>query len=147
MPTTHPHTIPADPSVRELFDAAAAVLQRSYSPYSHFRVGAALRGADGKVYAGANVESAAYPQSSCAEASAISVMIAGGQQTIVEAVVLCETEELSTCCGGCRQRLREFVRDQDVAIHFGNPGGLLATFTLGELLPASFGPEHLGITR
>lgn len=145
MPTTHAHIVPTDPAVRELFEAASAVLQRSYSPYSHFKVGAALRGADGRVYAGANVESAAYPQSSCAEASAISVMIAGGERTIVEAVVLCETEELSTCCGGCRQRLREFVRDQDVQIHFGNPGGLLATFTLGELLPASFGPEHLGI--
>lgn len=145
MPTTHPISVPDDPAIRELFDDAAAVLQHSYSPYSKFRVGAALRGADGKVYAGCNVESAAYPQSSCAEASAISVMIASGEQWIVEAVVLCDSDELSTCCGGCRQRLREFVVNLDVPIHFGNPQGLMATFTLGELLPASFGPENLGI--
>lgn len=130
------------PEVAELFEAAKVVLANSYSPYSHFRVGAALRTSSGRIFAGCNVESAAYPQSSCAEASAISVMISAGEHEIAEVVVLTDGDQLSTCCGGCRQRLREFA-PLDTRIHAGGVDGIKATFTLEQLLPYSFGPENL----
>ncbi len=130
------------PATQELFEAALAVQANSYSPYSHYRVGAALRTASGRVFAGCNVESVAYPQSSCAEASAISMMVSAGEREIVEVVTVCDGDLIGTCCGGCRQRLREFAA-LDTPIHAAGPEGIRATFTLAELLPHSFGPEHL----
>jgi cytidine deaminase len=131
-----------NPDVRELYEAAIAVQAHSYSPYSHFRVGAALRTASGRIFVGCNVENAAYPQSSCAEASAISALISAGERRFVEAVVVADGDDESTCCGGCRQRIREFA-DQDVQIHFGGANGLWGSMTVAELLPRSFGPENL----
>ena len=90
--------------------------------------------------AGANVENAAYPESQCAEASAIGAMIAGGGgRRIVEVVVVGGGEALCTPCGGCRQRLNEFAAP-DTRVHVCGPEGLRRTFTLGELLPGAFGP-------
>jgi cytidine deaminase len=93
---------------------------------------------------GANVENAAYPQSQCAEASAIGVMIAAGGRRIVEALVVADARNgIPTPCGGCRQRLREFM-PLEAPVHLAGAGeGILRTVTLGELLPISFGPEHL----
>jgi cytidine deaminase len=125
-----------------LFAAAAAMHARAYAPYSRFAVGAALRGAGGGVFAGCNVENAAYPVGACAEAGAISAMVAGGERRIAEIVVIGDGEALVTPCGGCRQRLREFA-GPDLLILVGSPAGLRARFTLGDLLPHSFGPEHL----
>jgi cytidine deaminase len=105
-------------------------------------VGAVLRGANGKLYGGCNVENAAYPQSSCAEANAIGVMIADGEQHIAEILVMADGDGLVTPCGGCRQRLREFA-DDSVLIHLSDPKAVQRTVTLGELLPLSFGPNHL----
>jgi len=126
----------------ELFAAATAVRERAYVPYSRYRVGAALRDEAGRIHAGANVENAAYPQGQCAEASAIGIMIAAGGRRILEAVVIGAAGALCTPCGGCRQRLREFMA-ADGLVHCGDPGGLRARFTLAELLPHAFGPEHL----
>ena len=126
----------------DLLDAARAVQERAYAPYSNFRVGAAVRTAAGNVYAGCNVENAAYPQGACAEAGAIMAMVAGGEQSIVEVLVVTDGEALSTCCGGCRQRLREFAAP-DTPIHVADRDGIRATFTLEQLLPHSFGPENL----
>ncbi|HMA14317.1 MAG: cytidine deaminase family protein, partial [Bacteroidota bacterium] len=84
-----------------------------------------------------------YPQGCCAEASAISAMVLAGERRIVEAAVAGKGEMLVTPCGGCRQRLREFAAD-DVLIHICGPRGLRRSVTLGELLPLSFGPGHLG---
>jgi cytidine deaminase len=114
----------------------------AYAPYSDFPVGAALRTADGRRYAGANVENAAYPQSQCAEASALGALVAGGGGAIAEIVVAAPSSELVTPCGGCRQRLREFAA-ADVPIHLADFERVRRTVTLGELLPLSFGPEHL----
>jgi len=127
----------------DLIEAAVAAMTKAYAPYSHFPVGAAVRGASGRVYAGCNVENAAYPQGCCAEASAISAMIMGGETRIVEAAVAGRGAALVTPCGGCRQRLREFAA-ADMAIHICGPEGLRRTVTLGELLPLSFGPDNLG---
>jgi cytidine deaminase len=130
------------PDVQELFEAARAVQERAHAPYSRFRVGAAVRAASGAVYVGCNVENAAYPQGSCAEAGAISAMVAAGERHIVAVLTVTDGSELSTCCGGCRQRIREFAAG-DTPVHAAGRDGLWATFTLDELLPSSFGPENL----
>jgi len=127
----------------DLIEAAIAAISKAYAPYSNFPVGAAVRGASGSIYAGCNVENAAYPQGCCAEASAISAMVMGGDTRIVEVAVAGRGDALVTPCGGCRQRLREFAAD-DLVIHICGPKGLRRTATLGELLPLSFGPDNLG---
>jgi cytidine deaminase len=116
---------------------------RAYAPYSSFPVGAALRGESGKVYGGCNVENAAYPQGTCAEASAVSALIAGGDRRITEVLILAGAQETVTPCGGCRQKLREFAA-AETPIHLCGPNGHIQTVTLGMLLPMSFGPGHLG---
>lgn len=134
------NTAPAD----SLVEAARAARLRAYAPYSRFRVGAALLCEDGGVHAGCNVENAAYPEGSCAEAGAIAAMIlAGGRH--ISAIVICGDGRIACApCGGCRQKLREFGRP-DMAVHMVDANGVpLLTRTLAELLPDSFGPEHLG---
>ena len=126
----------------ELLVMARAAAGRAYAPYSGFHVGAAVRTADGRRYAGANVENAAYPQGQCAEASAIGALVAGGGGTIAEVVVAAPSRALCTPCGGCRQRLREFA-PQDAPIHLADLERVRRTTTLAELLPLSFGPEQL----
>jgi homotetrameric cytidine deaminase len=130
----------ADP---ELVRLAREAARNAYAPYSRFPVGAAVRTADGRRFAGANVENAAFPQGQCAEASAIGALVAGGGGRIAEVVVAAPSAELCTPCGGCRQRLREFAAD-DAPIHLVDMDRLRRTTSLAELLPLSFGPEHLG---
>jgi cytidine deaminase len=125
-----------------LFQAARAAQARAHAPYSRFRVGAALRDEHGRIHAGCNVENAAYPQGACAETGAISAMVLAGGTRIAQIVVIGDGEGLCTPCGGCRQRLREFGRP-DLAIHIAGPQGIRASFTLDQLLPHSFGPDHL----
>jgi cytidine deaminase len=126
----------------DIIAAARAAMARAYAPYSRFKVGAALRGESGRLYAGCNVENAAYPQGWCAEASAIAAMVMAGETRIVEAAVMGGGDALCTPCGGCRQKLHEFAGD-DLAIHVCGPEGLRKTVTLGELLPLAFGPGNL----
>jgi cytidine deaminase len=126
----------------ELFAAAKAAQANAYARYSRFHVGAALRTASGAVFSGCNVENAAYPQGSCAEAGAIAAMAAAGERRIKEILVIGEGDALCTPCGGCRQRIREFA-DSATPIHIAGPEGVRRTFTLGELLPEAFGPDHL----
>ena len=130
------------PDVDELLAAARAVQANAYAPYSRFRVGAALRTASGRVFSGCNVENAAYPQGSCAEAGAISAMVAAGEREIIAVLTVTDGEVIGTCCGGCRQRLREFASG-NTPVHAAGPEGVRATFTLDDLLPHSFGPENL----
>ena len=111
-------------------------------PTSRFQVGAAIRAEDGTIYGGCNVENAAYPRGWCAEASAIAAMVGAGRARIVEALVISGGGALCTPCGGCRQKLREFAGD-DLPIHVCGPDGWRRSFTLGELLPFSFGPHNL----
>jgi cytidine deaminase len=127
---------------QEMLEMARQAMLCAYAPYSKFHVGACVRADSGKLYAGANVENAAYPQGQCAEASAIGAMIAAGDRRIVEIVVMGAGAELCTPCGGCRQRLNEFAT-ADTPIHVCGPEGVRRTITLGELLPFSFGPHNL----
>lgn len=129
-----------------LFAAAKAVREHAYAPYSRFHVGAALRTEDGRVFAGCNVENAAYPQGQCAEATAIGTMVANGSRRIAEVVVIGGEDGdgmLCSPCGGCRQKLREFA-GPDTPVHLCGPEGLRRTVTVAELLPHSFGPDNLG---
>jgi len=128
-----------DPELVALARAAAA---NAYAPYSGFGVGAAVRTADGRRYAGANVENAAYPQGQCAEASALGALVTGGGGEVVEVVVAADAEALVTPCGGCRQRLREFTAP-DAPIHLVDAVRVRRTTSLAELLPLAFGPAAL----
>jgi cytidine deaminase len=128
--------------LEKMINLARDAMGRAYAPYSKFQVGAVMRGADGGLYAGCNVENAAYPQGCCAEASAISAMVMAGENRIAEVVVMGRGDGLVTPCGGCRQRIREFA-DDTTPVHVCGEEGLRKTLTLGELLPLSFGPENL----
>jgi cytidine deaminase len=125
-----------------LLAAARTVRARAHAPYSRFAVGAAVLDEQGRIHAGCNVENAAYPQGWCAETSAIAAMVAAGGRRITAVAVCAVADEPVTPCGGCRQRIREFAAD-DCPIFVADEQALVATFTLGELLPCSFGPLHL----
>ncbi len=152
----------------DLIAAALAARERAHAPYSRFAVGAAVLDEQGRIHAGCNVENAAYPQGWCAETSALAALVLAGGKRVQAVAVVADSPQPCTPCGGCRQRLREFAAD-DCNIHIGAPSGLGAqpagagapaarashakaargagvwrvTHTLGELLPASFGPDHL----
>ncbi|BCK74782.1 cytidine deaminase [Acetobacter aceti NRIC 0242] len=127
----------------KLIEAASAVRERAYAPYSGFKVGAALRCDDGQVHVGCNVENAAYPEGICAEGGAIAAMVAAGGRKIVEIVVCGGGSGPCTPCGGCRQKLREFGAP-GMRVYMTDPAGqVLLVKTLSELLPDSFGPESL----
>jgi cytidine deaminase len=128
--------------ITDMLEAANAARANAHAPYSNFKVGACLRGKSGRLYAGCNVENAAYPQGQCAEATAIGVMVAAGEKAIAEILVVHDGPQLAGPCGGCRQRLREFA-GLDAPVYLCRPDGLERTLTLGELLPLSFGPEQL----
>ena len=133
---------PDSTTADDLLARAREVQQHAHVPYSHFAVGAALRTPSGAVFTGANVENAAYPEGLCAEASAIAAMASAGERVIDTIVTVCDGDMLSTPCGGCRQKIREFAT-VDTVIHAAGPGGIQATYTMAELLPDSFGPENL----
>ena len=128
----------------DLTAAAAAACAKAYAPYSGFHVGAAVRDEHGRIHAGCNVENAAYPNGICAETAALAALVLAGGSRAVEAAVSGPGPGLVTPCGGCRQRLRE-LGSPGMPIHIcDETGALKRTFTLEELLPASFGPENLG---
>ena len=128
--------------MRDLFEAARAAFENAHAPYSNFKVGAAVRTPSGRIFSGANVENASFPEGNCAEASALAAMVAAGERRVTEALVVAAGERLCTPCGGCRQRLAEFA-GPDLPIHLCDPQGLRRTVTLGELLPLSFAFEEL----
>jgi cytidine deaminase len=133
-------------SLNDLFEAARQVQAKAYAPYSRFKVGAAVRGESGAIYTGCNVENAAYPVGTCAEAGALAALVAAGERRIAEILIVGDGEGLVTPCGACRQRIREFA-DADVCIHVAGPEGVRRTFTLDELLPLAFGPDNLRAAR
>lgn len=130
------------PADEALFAAAEKARAKAYAPYSKFSVGAAILADDGNIYAGCNIENAAYPIGNCAEASAIAAMIMGGGRRITRIFVTGPGKMPVTPCGGCRQRIREFAELDVPVIALGVEGEPLVT-TLGALLPHSFGPEFL----
>ena len=125
-----------------LLETARAVRENAHVPYSRFKVGAAIRTASGAVYAGCNVENVAYPQGTCAEAGAIASMIAGGDTAIAEVVVIADSPDPVPPCGGCRQKLNEFVGG-DVAVTMATTDGKTLSMTMDQLLPGAFNASHM----
>jgi cytidine deaminase len=126
----------------DLLDAALRARANAYAPYSGFKVGAALRCPDGSIYSGCNVENAAYPEGTCAEAGAIAAMVAAGQSRIAEVLVLADSPDPVTPCGGCRQKLAEFA-SPDTPVILAGLEGERARSTVGAYLPGAFTPDHL----
>ena len=126
----------------KLYERAKTAMEKAYAPYSKFKVGAAIFDENGEYHVGCNIENAAYPIGNCAEASAISAMIASNGNKIIAISVTGYGNLLCTPCGGCRQRIREFA-SLNVPIIVGNEKEIKKIFTLEELLPYSFGPENL----
>ncbi|PVV04074.1 hypothetical protein BB560_001433 [Smittium megazygosporum] len=114
---------------------------KSYSPYSHFRVGAALLTTDGRLYLGANVENAAYSPCICAERSAFICALMDGVSSFSKIAVAADVDDYVTPCGVCRQFMREFSKDLPILLV--KPNGEFRESSLAELLPMSFGPEDL----
>jgi cytidine deaminase len=126
-----------------LLERAIAARDHAYAPYSRFKVGAALRCGDGSIHAGCNVENAAFPEGTCAEAGAIAAMVAAGRRDIVEVLVVAEAPEPVTPCGGCRQKLAEFARPDTPVILAGLEGERART-SVGALLPGAFTKSQFG---
>lgn len=127
--------------IEALVEAAWAVREHAYAPYSRFRVGAAVRAGSGRVYVGANVENASYPVGACAERAAVCAAVSAGEREIVAVAIATDTPKPVSPCGLCRQTLREFGADMEVVLA-SRDGGRHST-RLGELLPMSFGPDDL----
>jgi cytidine deaminase len=124
----------------ELLARAADAAEGSYSPYSHFRVGAAIVTADGTVVTAANVENAAFGSSICAEANAISTAIGDGATSVAIVAVVCLDGDLCSPCGNCRQIMSEFGVKRIV---LRAADGAAYSVSLEDLLPMFFGPEAL----
>lgn len=126
---------------RDLLDAARTAAHRSYSPYSHFPVGAALRSNTGEIVTGCNVENAAFGETICAERNAVTTMIAQAAGTSIEAIAVVGLKS-APCwpCGACRQVLREF--NCRVVLVEGEDG-TATKLEFADLLPHSFGPDNL----
>lgn len=126
----------------DLFQAARTAMARAYAPYSKFPVGAALRTEDGRVFSGANIEVASYPEGWCAETTALGHYIMAGGGKITEIAVVAERMARITPCGGCRQRLAEFA-NADTKLYLCDDAGIVETVTMGQMLPYGFEGEML----
>jgi cytidine deaminase len=126
----------------DLIAAARAVMPNAWAPYSRFKVGAAILTPAGNIHPGVNVENAAYPQGTCAEAGAIAAMVAAGETRIAAIAVIADAPGPVAPCGGCRQKIAEFA-GPDVPVTMANLSGATLTMTVAELLPGAFLPSDL----
>ena len=125
-----------------LIETARRARENAYAPYSKFKVGAAIRTVAGNVYGGVNVENAAYPEGTCAEAGAIAAMIAAGETEIAEAAVIADSPLPVSPCGGCRQKLSEFSKPE-VQVTMATMDGASQTVTIADLLPGVFTQDYM----
>jgi len=135
--------------VKELAERALENLDRAYVPYSHFHVSAALLAEDGRVFTGVNVENASYPAGICAERTAFVKAVSEGAKEF-SAIAICGGEDghvTDYCppCGICRQVMREFCDPENFRIFLVKTPEDYREYRLSELLPESFGPEHLKV--
>ena len=132
-----------DETEREhMLDLAYEAMERAYTPYSHFNVGACLKGESGKYYLGCNIENASYTPTNCAERTAVFKAVSEGERDFSAIAIVCSGKNPAAPCGVCRQVLREFCRD-DMPVVFADNKRNYIESTLGEMLPHSFGPEDL----
>ena len=126
---------------RELVELAFTMLERSYVPYSHFPVGAALECEDGTVFTGCNVENAAYGSTICAERTALVKAVSEGRRAFVRLAVVGNSEDYCWPCGACRQMLYEFAPELTVLV--ARKDHEFVRLPLHGLLPHGFGPRSL----
>ncbi|KAF9301081.1 hypothetical protein BGZ74_007181 [Mortierella antarctica] len=131
----------SDPQIEALITEALQARENSYSPYSKFRVGAALRTVDGKVFQGCNVENASYGGAICAERTAFVKAVSEGHRRFVAIAVATDYNQFATPCGICRQFMNEFGKGLE--IFFVNDDRTYKRAVLDDLLPYAFGPEDL----
>ena len=131
----------------ELLQQAVKARENAYTPYSRFRVGAALEGESGTIYLGCNVENAAFGPTNCAERTAFFKAVSEGERRFTRIAIVGgrEGEKLAFTapCGVCRQVMREFCDPEQFRIILGTCEEDLKHYTLSQLLPESFGPENL----
>ncbi len=128
-------------SQKQLIDAAVAVRQNAYTPFSSFKVGAAVETDDGAIITGCNVESASYGLTVCAERSAIWKAVSEGKPKIKQIAVVADTENLTPPCGACRQIIWEF--GGDIPVIMSNLNGKNETVQMKDLLPRAFDTKFL----
>lgn len=128
-------------TVSELYIQALECRKNAYAPYSKFKVGAAVLSAENKIFCGCNVENASYPCGTCAEAGAISAMIAGKSNQLKEILIVADTERILPC-GNCLQKIAEFA-DETTLVHSADLKGNIRTYKLSELLPQNFSAKDL----
>ncbi len=137
----------SDLKCRELIAKAMDMLQKAYTPYSHFKVGAALLTKAGKIYGGCNIENAAYGPSNCAERTAFFNAVSDGNLEFAAIAIVGGPEgrikDFCPPCGVCRQVMREFCDPKNFYIILARSEADYWVYTLEELLPMSFGPENL----
>ena len=131
----------------KLIRAAFEGLERSYSPYSNYRVGAAILTADGRIFTGCNIENAAFTPGDCAERTAVYKAVSEGCKDF-EAIAVVggakgKEPDMAFPCGVCRQILREFVEPDKFEVIVARSESDYEKYTLEELLPKSFGPANL----
>ena len=132
---------------KELISKALKMRARSYTPYSHFCVGAALMTTDGTIFTGCNAENAAYSPGICAERNAIYKAVSEGYREFTAIAIAggkegAEPTDYCPPCGVCRQVIREFCK-LDAKIILVKSEDEYKEYTLNQLLPESFGPENL----
>jgi cytidine deaminase len=128
-------------AAQTIINAARTARERAVTPFSHFRVGAAVETEDGKIYTGCNIESASYGLTVCAERVAIWKALSEGERRFKRLAVVADTEQLTPPCGTCRQIIWEFCRDATVI--FANLRGDAESFRMSELLPRAFDVRFL----
>jgi len=120
----------------KIIENAKTAMIHSYSPYSHFQVGAAALSDDGSIYTGCNVENASYGATMCAERVAIYASIAHGNKTIKKIAIVSSSDKFTFPCGICRQVMSEFMQEDGIIIL--SEGEETKEYRLGELIPNAF---------
>ena len=129
--------------IQKLIETAAEQLRFSYTPYSHFKVGAALLAADGTIYAGCNIENAAYTPTNCAERTAFFKAVSEGERDFTAIAISGDADDYLYPCGVCRQVMSEFCKADTFQIILVKEDGTYKIFTLEELLPGAFTETEL----
>ena len=132
---------PALAELKELSRLARAARRRAHAPFSHFKVGAALRTRSGEIVTGCNVENASYGLTLCAERVAVFKAVSEGMKRFDAVAVVADSKLLTPPCGPCRQILWEFCGD--ITVHMEDLRGRSRTLKLSELLPFPFDARHL----
>ncbi len=130
-------TNPSPSLIERLQAAASAAREHAHAPYSKFKVGAAVLDDQGRVFAGCNMENAAYPLGTCAEAVALGAMVVAGGKTCTHVLVIGGEGDLSPC-GGCRQRIAELCSPDCVVYALAADGTALKEWKMADLLPYAF---------